>query len=94
MSKASIKMHMGIGKRGCCDIYFSMREAETMHDGCRGYRSGKRGRWDLDHGQNNGTAQDIGVNAISVQMTELQAKIFNLETSSVNDTQDTLEIGL
>lgn len=40
------------------------------------------------------TGQDIDINAISVQMTELQAKIFNLETYSVNDTQVTLEVGL
>lgn len=40
------------------------------------------------------TGQDIDINAISVQMTELQAKIFNLETSSVNDTQVALEVGL
>ena len=40
------------------------------------------------------TGQDIDINAISVQKTELQAKIFNLETYSVNDTQVTLEVGL
>lgn len=36
-------MCIGIGKHGSCDIYFSMREAEIMHDGWRGYRSGKEG---------------------------------------------------
>lgn len=86
-------MHIGIGKHCSCDIYFSMREAETMHDGWRGYRSEKEGG-ETQIMEKYYTGQDIDRNAISVQMTELQAKVFNLETSSVNDTQVTLEVGL